>query len=86
MKRRFTLQRVVVSRFSISSLLIFLFLLVALCGPMLRVAHLKTPQKENVDAARLAQRIERVENGLLPPAVLKGEPPAKMRLADRMQF
>src|SRR5689334_12788456 len=36
--------------------------------------------------AALAQRIERVENGLLPPAVLKGEPPAKMKLSDRLQF
>src|ERR1044071_611841 len=34
----------------------------------------------------VAQRIERVENGLLPPAVLKGEPPQKMKLADRMRF
>ena len=34
----------------------------------------------------LTQRIERVENGLLPPAVVKGEAPAKMRLLDRMQF
>jgi CubicO group peptidase (beta-lactamase class C family) len=38
------------------------------------------------DAAPVAQRIERVENGLLPPAVLKGEPPEKMKLADRMRF
>jgi len=53
---------------------------------MLRVAHLKTPQKENADGARLAQRIERVENGLLPPAVLKGEPAAKMKLQERMRF
>jgi len=34
----------------------------------------------------VAQRIERVENGLLPPAVLKGEAPEKMKLADRMRF
>jgi CubicO group peptidase (beta-lactamase class C family) len=75
-----------VSRFSVPSLFLLLFLAVALCSPVLRVAHLKTPQKESVDAARLAQRIERVENGLLPPAVLKGEPPAKMKLEDRMRF
>lgn len=34
----------------------------------------------------VAQRIERVENGLLPPAVLKGGLPVKMKLADRMRF
>lgn len=37
-------------------------------------------------ASNLAQRIQRVENGLLPPAVVKGETPVKMKLADRMQF
>jgi len=37
-------------------------------------------------AASLAQRIERVENGLLPPAVVKGEKLAKMKLTDRMRF
>jgi len=37
-------------------------------------------------AASLAQRIERVENGLLPPAVVKGETLAKMKLTDRMRF
>jgi CubicO group peptidase (beta-lactamase class C family) len=86
MKRMFTLQRVAVSRFSIPSLLILLFLAVALNGQTLTVAHLKTPQKENAVAAKLAQRIERVENGLLPPAVIKGETPAKMKLEDRMRF
>jgi CubicO group peptidase (beta-lactamase class C family) len=84
MKRMFTLQGVAVSRFSAPSLLIFLFLMVALCGPTLTVAHLKTAQKENT--ANLAQRIERVENGLLPPAILKGEPPVLMRLGERMRF
>jgi CubicO group peptidase (beta-lactamase class C family) len=84
MKRMFTLQSVAVSRFS--SLLIFLFLVVPLCGPRLTDAHFKTPQKESAAAAQLAQRIERVENGLLPPAVLKGEPPVLMRLAERMRF
>ena len=34
----------------------------------------------------IVQRIERVENGLLPPSVLKGETPTKMRLSDRMRF
>src|SRR5215813_1051844 len=41
---------------------------------------------QTTGAADVAQRIERVEIGLLPPAVLKGEAPAKMKLADRMRF
>ncbi len=32
------------------------------------------------------QRIERVENGLLLPVVIKGQPVVSMKLADRMQF
>ncbi|HXM47271.1 MAG TPA: serine hydrolase [Pyrinomonadaceae bacterium] len=46
----------------------------------------KTKLQQTADAASLAQRIERVENGLLPPAVVKGETPARMKLADRMRF
>lgn len=46
----------------------------------------KTYLKQEGDAGRLEQRIERVVNGLLPPAMLKGETPAKMKLADRMQL
>lgn len=34
----------------------------------------------------LANRIERVENGLLLPVMIKGQPAAQMNLADRMQF
>lgn len=34
----------------------------------------------------VAERIRRVENGLLPPVRVKGEPAATMNLADRMQF
>src|SRR6185503_5438283 len=44
------------------------------------------PLGQTAGAATVAQRIERVENGLRPPAVLKGEPPEKMKLADRMRF
>jgi CubicO group peptidase (beta-lactamase class C family) len=46
----------------------------------------KTKSSQTADAANLAQRIERVENGLLSPAVVKGETPAKMKLVDRMRF
>ncbi len=34
----------------------------------------------------LDERIRRVENGLLAPVIIKGEPSAAMKLADRMQF
>ena len=37
-------------------------------------------------AADLEARIERVENGLLPPSVVKGEAVAPMKLRERMQF
>lgn len=86
MKHMFALQRVVVPRVSVPLLLIFLFLALALCGPTSPVAILKTIAQKDAGAANFSQRIERVENGLLPPAVLKGEPPVRMGLADRMQF
>lgn len=34
----------------------------------------------------VAERIKRVENGLLPPVVIKGQTVSAMNLADRMQF
>jgi len=37
------------------------------------------------DTTNLAQRIRRFEDGLLQPNVIKGQPPAKMKLADRMK-
>lgn len=36
--------------------------------------------------ASVAERIKRVENGLLPPVVIKGQAVTAMNLADRMQF
>ena len=42
-------------------------------------------QQQTSGAVSLDQRIERIENGLLPPALLKGETAVRMRLADRMQ-
>ncbi len=86
MKHMFALQKVAVSRFSAPSVLILLLMVYVLWGPASTDAHLKTTKQEKSGAANLTQRIERVENGLLPPAVLKGEPPMRMRLADRMQF
>jgi CubicO group peptidase (beta-lactamase class C family) len=37
-------------------------------------------------SATVEQRIQRVENGLLPATVLRGEPPLRMKLAERMAF
>ena len=34
----------------------------------------------------VSERIKRVENGLLPPVLIKGQPVTPMNLADRMQF
>jgi CubicO group peptidase (beta-lactamase class C family) len=34
----------------------------------------------------VTQRIERIENGLLPPAIVKGEELVTMKLADRMRY
>jgi len=57
------------------------------------VPHGQTSAKEfNANTSQksssivLAPRIERVEKGLLPPTVMKGETPVRMRLTDRMQF
>ena len=44
------------------------------------------PKTSPSDTPAVRRRIESVENGLLPPAVVKGEAPVRMRLADRMQF
>ena len=49
--------------------------------------HLIASQEQRLPhAASLEQRIQRIENGLLPATVLKGEPPSRMKLAERMQF
>src|SRR5262245_46678149 len=37
-------------------------------------------------ATTLEQRIERVESGLLPPVVRKGETPLRMRIEEPMKF
>src|SRR5688572_14095743 len=40
----------------------------------------------SLQAGTIEARIQRVENGLLPPAILKGEAARPMKLFDRMQF
>ena len=43
-------------------------------------------QREPQNSQSVEQRIERVENGLLPAVTLKGEPPLRMRIDERMKF
>ena len=82
MRQRFALQSGVVLRFSVS-LLIFLFMVQVLCGQTSTFALRKIIQQKNAGAPDLTRRIERVENGLLPPAVVKGEAPVLMRIATK---
>jgi CubicO group peptidase (beta-lactamase class C family) len=41
---------------------------------------------QSASPSALEERIKLVENGLLPPFVIKGQPSAPMKLADRMKF
>ncbi len=38
------------------------------------------------DAAELAERIRRIEDGLIAPNVIKGQPLSRMKLVDRMKY
>lgn len=82
MKRLLTLQKGVVL---LSGLALMVSSAPALLPAQTRVSERKIYHEQTSDLAK-AQRIERVENGLLAPAVLKGEAPARMKLADRMLF
>jgi len=73
-----------------TTVFLFLFILTVLS---LSVAGIFSPdgfaQKRVSASARndsLDERIRRVENGLLTPVIVKGEPNEAMKLADRMQF
>jgi hypothetical protein len=60
--------------------------LLSLASPgLLTTAQQGAAKSTSVDKT-LEQRIERVENGLLPPVVLKGETPLRMRIDERMKF
>jgi CubicO group peptidase (beta-lactamase class C family) len=85
MRRKFTLQKGVVL-LSLVLTLVFSVWVLAWSEQTLAATDFVTNLGQVADAASLTQRIERVENGLLPPAVVKGETPAKMKLADRMRF
>jgi len=73
-----------------SSVFLFLFILTVLS---LSIAGIFSPggfaQKRVLASAQndsLDERIRRVENGLLLPVIIKGEPSAAMKLARRIQF
>jgi len=42
--------------------------------------------KSSQDAKGIEERIRRVENGILLPAIVKGAPPVRLKLADRMRY
>lgn len=75
MRNRLVLQTIVVC-----------LVLVVACLCFSAGAQSAKEKQKSPPESDLAARIERVENGLLPPAVLKGEAPARMSLADRMKF
>lgn len=90
MRRKSALQRGLVWLFSVWTVFVSLVFTFTSEGQG-SAAKLKTNlsargQQQTPSADNLAQRIERIENGLLPPSVLKGEAPVRMRLADRLQF
>ena len=43
-------------------------------------------RRRTPESLSVTERIKRVENGLLPPFVVKGQPGVQMKLADRMNF
>lgn len=71
--------------------LIFSFALVALLGislrehPLATIASLSAPQSSDAGDPALAARISRIEQGLLPAVVIKGQPPAPMTISARME-
>src|SRR6185295_13331210 len=60
--------------------------LLALIGIVVWPHIIESQEQRLPHSVSLEQRIQRIENELLPATVLKGEPPAHMKLADRMQF
>ncbi|HEX6717052.1 MAG TPA: serine hydrolase [Pyrinomonadaceae bacterium] len=44
------------------------------------------PTSQAQTPSSVEERIDRVENGLLPPAIIKGEAVSRMKLPERMQF
>ena len=65
-----------------SSIISFLLLLIFVVPAICPVAAQKA--KNNIHGR--TERIKRVENGLLPPVIIKGQPVAVMNIAERMEF
>src|SRR2546428_4147257 len=86
MRQTLVLQKGEVWLFSASAILLLVSLVFAPFGQTSAACDVKLRPQQESEAVNLARRIERIETGLLPPAVLKGETPARMRLADRMKF
>ena len=72
------------------SLISFLLLMIFVVVGAQPVATTFAQQSQKPTVAKsqndVAGRIRRIENGLLPAVIVKGEPNAAMKLADRMQF
>jgi CubicO group peptidase (beta-lactamase class C family) len=86
MRRKLALQRGLVLPASLLALLIFSFY--GLYSER-AISAAGAPQARGVQtqpAAGLTEKIERIENGLLPPTYIQGQSPAQMKLADRMRF
>lgn len=69
----------------IAIFLIFSLFLIVVPGPLSTNATGNESFQQNPQVT-VEERIRRVENGLLPPAVLKGEVVPRMKLEDRMRF
>jgi len=73
-------------RIKITSLLIFCFVFTNNCAalPTAKIDEEVVDSSQNTSDVK--RRIERVENGLLLPVVVKGQPILSMKLADRMRY
>jgi CubicO group peptidase (beta-lactamase class C family) len=71
--------------FLLSSLLAFNFIAASNCAfpSSAKPEHATTNSFQDVPPD-VEQRIRRIENGLLPPVIVKGEPSVPMKLVDRM--
>ena len=49
-------------------------------------ANLSKKARSPVDAGSIEARIRRVENGIVLPAIIKGAPPVRLKLSDRMRY
>jgi len=80
-------------KIEVSFLLLFSLLLASNFGATTNCASLPTAKSEPaiVDSSQnvppdVEQRLRRIENGLLLPVMVKGQPSQPMKLAERMQF